>query len=63
MQLSEERIKKLKALACRECWFEEEDSVIDDYAGGNVDDAHTGGMLDGEACLAREILDELGIEY
>lgn len=33
-----------------------EDVVIDDFAGGNVDDAYNAGWNDGRASLAREVL-------
>lgn len=39
------------------------DVVIDDWAGGNVDDAYYIGVRAGRTELAREILDEQGIEY
>lgn len=47
---------KLEKLAKRKCWSDDEDSIIDDYAGGNIDDAYSGGNADGRAELAREIL-------
>lgn len=34
---------------------------VDDYAGGNVDDAYVLGTSDGRIELAREILSNLGI--
>jgi hypothetical protein len=37
--------------------------MVDDYAGGNIDDAFYGGQHDGEVTLAREILTELGIGW
>lgn len=57
-------IDKLKALARRECYYddESEDKVIDDYAGGNVDDAFYAGERAGEVMLAREVLKALGVE-
>ncbi len=47
---------RLEKLAKRKCWCDDEDSIIDDYANGNIDDAYGGGVDDGEAILAREIL-------
>ena len=63
--LSPTLIAKLKQLAERGCWGDDdnEDSVIDDFAGGNVDDAFEGGERTGETFLAREILDEMEIPY
>lgn len=53
----EERLKKL---ANRECWGEEEgaEDFVDasDYSGGNFDDAYSGGIDDGQTQLAREVL-------
>lgn len=37
--------------------------VVDDYAGGNVDDAFENGSRYGEVCLAQHICDKLGWEY
>lgn len=58
-------IEKLKKLAEQGCWDDgfTVESTIDDYAGGNVDDAYEGGTRSGETLLAREILDELEIPY
>ena len=54
---------KLQKLAKRDCWGDDTESGIDDYAGGNIDDAYAGGVDDGEAYLAREILQDLeGLE-
>ena len=63
--LSPTLIAKLKQLAEQTCWGDDdnEDSVIDDFAGGNVDDAFEGGERTGETFLAREILDEMEIPY
>lgn len=62
--LSPAMIDKLIEAAQRETWDEgDDDSVIDDFAGGNVDDAYEGGERAGETILAREILDELSIKY
>ncbi len=57
------RIESLKKLAKKTAWGDNEDFCAYDYAGGNFDDAYTGGMDTGEIWLAREILDELGIAY
>ena len=46
----------LTKLAERECWCDDNDFMIDDYTGGNIDDAYYGGSNDGETLLARELL-------
>lgn len=51
-----ELIEKLEKLAKRGCWCDDEDFTVDDFACGNIDDAYRGGLGDGEAMLAREIL-------
>jgi hypothetical protein len=65
--LSTEYIETLKKLAKRKTWqdtiYDDEDTVIDDFAGGNVDDAFDGGYRSGETDLARQVLDNLGISY
>jgi len=50
--------EKLKRLAKKECWFDDEECIINDWAGGNIDDAYQGGCVDGETALARELLKE-----
>jgi len=65
--MKDETIKLLKKLAERKSLFDrmlgEEDCVVDDYAGGNVDDAYEYGETDGEIYLAREILKYEGIDF
>ena len=55
---------KLEKIAQRKCWTDleegEEYPDIDGYAGGNIDDAYSGGTSDGETCLARELLEQFG---
>jgi len=67
MTLTPEYIETLKTLAKRKTWQdkmdEKEDTVIEDFAGSNVDDAFDGGYRAGEAGVAREVLDTLGIAY
>lgn len=58
--ISEEFVTKLKKMAERECWCDDEEFNPCDYSGGNFDDAYYGGQDDGEALLAKEILKELG---
>ena len=36
--------------------YYEEDFMVDDYAGGNIDDAWSSGMEDGKCEIAHEIL-------
>lgn len=46
------------------CAVQDDDEFCtDDYAGGNVDDAHELGERDGRTAFARELLDKLGITY
>jgi hypothetical protein len=58
-------IARLKDLARAECYYddEDEDKIIDDYAGGNVDDAFYVGERAGEVVMAREVLDAMGIDW
>lgn len=58
-------IERLKKLARSECYYddEDEDKFIDDYAGGNIDDAFGLGERAGEVMLAREVLEALDIEW
>ncbi len=60
--MPEELIQKLKKIASRKCWSDDEEFIPDDYAGGNIDDAYSGGVDDGRVDMAREILAELGVE-
>lgn len=58
-------VQKLKHLAEMRCWMdalqdEDEDSCVDDFAGGNVDDAYEGGYRSGETDMARYVLNRLG---
>jgi hypothetical protein len=55
----EDLIEKLKKLAERECWRDEEDFNPYEYSGGNFDDAYYGGFEDGEACLAKMVLEAI----
>jgi len=61
-KLSEKSIEALKKKAARETiWelFEKDGSIVDDYAGGNIDDAHSLGVEDGETVMARKVLKAL----
>jgi hypothetical protein len=60
--MKQEIIDKLKKLAEDQTWEDvsEEDKdeyfIVDDFAGGNVDDAYQGGIRTGKISLARELL-------
>ena len=64
MKLSQAMIDRLKQLAEAECFYDDkdEDVIVDDYAGGNIDDAFYVGERAGEVVLAREILADLVAE-
>ena len=67
--MNEKLIERLKELAKKRCWADELSAcdaggcIVDDFAGGNVDDAYQGGCDSGEVLLARDVLDSLGIQY
>lgn len=63
--MNEKLIERLKELAETRSWADglDSDNIVDDYAGGNIDDAYYGGERSGEISLARSILEELGIEF
>lgn len=50
--------EKLMLIAQIECWSDDEDFMPHDYAGGNIDDAYSGGTTDGEVIFARKLLKE-----
>lgn len=50
----------LTALAARKCWSDDKEFMVDDYAGGNIADAYSGGADDGETLLARSLLEKFG---
>lgn len=58
--MNEAMKEKLKKLAARKCWIDDEDFCVCDYCGSNYDDAYSGGCSDGEALLARDLLEEFG---
>ena len=66
-ELSMALIERLKKLASSGCWSDDADDdgvlMVDDYAGGNIDDAFYGGQRDGAVTLAREILTALDIDW
>lgn len=54
--MTPEQKQYLESLAKRKCWCDDSESIINDFAGGNIDDAYSGGYDDGQATLARELL-------
>ena len=48
----------LEELAAPVAWFDDEVFCVNDYSGGNEDDAYYGGARDGEIGLARELLEK-----
>ena len=54
--LMEKMIETLKTYAVRCCWSDDPEFTPNDYAGGNIDDSYGGGVEDGEAVLARNLL-------
>jgi FKBP-type peptidyl-prolyl cis-trans isomerase (trigger factor) len=64
--LSEKTIERLKKLAKQETWADamkkDNDVLVVDFAGTNVDDAFEGGVDVGNTEIARLIIAELGVE-
>ena len=58
-------IAKLKTFAESRVFCDDdgEDVIVDDYAGGNIDDAFYLGETNGEVMLAREILETLDVPF
>lgn len=63
--MKEKLFERLTKLASRSVWDDgiDDGDIVDDYAGGNVDDAYDGGRESGETLLARSILNELGVKF
>lgn len=59
MMISKQLRGKLKELASRKCWCDDIEIIVNDFAGGNIDDAYSGGFEDGQAKLAEELLNDL----
>ena len=58
--MNEKMMELLEKLAKRDCWSDNpEDFNPMDFSGGNFDDAYFGGVEDGKAELARELLSML----
>jgi hypothetical protein len=62
LAMNEQMKELLERLAKRKCWFDDDkdDVIVEDYAGGNVDDAYNGGYHAGQTRLARELLSVFG---
>lgn len=65
MNIDDKLVERLKKFARKECYHDNDDDskCIDDYAGGNVDDAFSEGEHSGEVMLARDILTHMGISW
>ena len=63
--LSKEMYDKLVKMAREDCFYDDddEDVIVDDYAGGNIDDAFAVGERAGEIMLARKILESCGLAW
>lgn len=48
---------KIQELANQIASRDNKDFMVDNYAGGNIDDAYGIGFIDGQIILARELLD------
>ena len=55
----DELIATVEKKAEETAWCDDEEFMVDDYAGGNMDDAYQGGIRDGEIVAAREFLELL----
>lgn len=68
MEITPKTIAMLKKLAEQGCWYDNADfrdgiAIVEDYVGGNVDDAFSSGETAGEVRLARTLLEDLGVEF
>ena len=61
--LPDDYVKKIKEIAEQQVWSDDPEFLVDDYAGGNEDDAYYGGERAGEIQFARSVLDAIGVEY
>lgn len=61
-EMNEEVMKLIKEMAIKEIASDEEDFMVNDYAGGNIDDAYYLGFEDGQVSFARSIVEALGGE-
>ena len=49
--------KYLEQIAGRKCWSDDQEQEIADWANGDTEMAYSGGYDDGQAELAREVLE------
>lgn len=58
MSLIGDLIAMIEKEAKKKCWEDSIDDgfIIDDFAGGNIDDAYDGGVESGRVEFARELL-------
>ena len=56
MELKSTTIQMLEKLAAKQTVYDLDNESIDDYVGGNIDDAYSRGIKDGETLLARELI-------
>lgn len=55
-------IKMIRKVASQEVCADEDDFMVDDYAGGNIDDAYSLGTDHGEVYFARQLLELIEAE-
>jgi hypothetical protein len=55
----EKLLEVLRAKAIQTANFDDEEFFVDDWAGGNIDDAYTLGSSDGEIAFARQLIEIL----
>jgi hypothetical protein len=53
-------VEMIREIAAKTARYDAEDFMIDDYAGGNIDDAFRMGQEDGEILFARRLLTLIG---
>ena len=61
--LDDRLTQKLQKLASQACWSDDKNMCVDDYCGGNMDDAFWGGYDAGAACVARLVLGALSVPF
>lgn len=57
--MNKKLMNKLRGLAKKEIFSDDEEFIAYEFFGGNFDDAYYGGFQDGQVSLAKEILEEL----
>ena len=63
IEIADGVVETLKKMARQDNCTENDDFMVDDYAGGNIDDAFELGRDSSEIDLARWILSELNISW